>query len=105
VKTNSKSARATSARIVFVRVMGPILLMAMLVGLTTASGQKAPGSSSGAKLWLTAMDTDQDGTVSKQEFTSYMEAQFDKADTDHDGTLDRNELEQLRKNLGIAAKH
>jgi Ca2+-binding EF-hand superfamily protein len=33
-----------------------------------------------------------------------MEAQFDKADTDHDGTLDRNEVEQLRKNLGIAAK-
>jgi Ca2+-binding EF-hand superfamily protein len=33
-----------------------------------------------------------------------MEAQFDKADVDHDGSLDRKELEQLRKNLGIAAK-
>ncbi len=53
---------------------------------------------------MSAMDTDHDGTVSKQEFLGYMEAQFDKADTDHDGTLDRSELEQLRKNLGLATK-
>ena len=51
---------------------------------------------------MTALDKDNDGTVSKQEFIAYMEAQFDKADADHDGTLDRNELEQLRKKLGIA---
>jgi len=50
------------------------------------------------------MDTDNDGTVSKQEFNTYMDAQFDKADTDHDGTLDAKELEQLRKNLAIATK-
>ena len=50
------------------------------------------------------MDTDHDGTVSKQEFMSYMESQFDKADTDHDGTLDPSELQQLRKNLGIAGE-
>ena len=81
-----------------------ILLMGMIVGIAAASGQKSPGNPSGAKLWLAAMDTDHDGTVSKQEFTAYMEAQFDKADADHDGTLDRNELELLRKNLGIATK-
>jgi hypothetical protein len=50
------------------------------------------------------MDTEHDGSVSKQEFTAYMEAQFDKADADHDGTLDGKELEQLRKNLAIATK-
>jgi len=72
--------------------------------MSTASGQKTSSNSSGAKLWLVAMDTDHDGTVSKQEFTAYMEAQFDKADADHDGTLDAKELAQLQKNLGIAPK-
>jgi len=81
-----------------------VLLIGMIVGITDASGQKSSGNPSGAKLWLAAMDTDHDGTVSKQEFTAYMEAQFDKADADHDGTLDRNELELLRKNLGIPTK-
>ena len=79
-----------------------VLLIGTFVGLTTASGQRTSGNSSGAKLWLAAMDTDHDGSVSKQEFMAYMEAQFDKADADHDGTLDGNEMEQLRKNLGIA---
>jgi hypothetical protein len=61
-------------------------------------------SMSGAKQWLAAMDTDHDGTVSKQEFTAYMEAQFDKADADHEGTLDEKELGQLRTNLELAKK-
>jgi Ca2+-binding EF-hand superfamily protein len=81
-----------------------VLFLGTIVGITTASGQKTASTPSGAKLWLTAMDSDHDGTVSKQEFTDYMQAQFDKADTDHDGTLDRKEMEQLRKNLGIGTK-
>jgi Ca2+-binding EF-hand superfamily protein len=89
---------------IFAWLIAVALLLGAIMGLSTASGQKTSGSSSGAKLWMAAMDQDGDGTVSKQEFTAYMEAQFDKADTDHDGTLDRNEMEQLRKNLGIAAK-
>jgi len=71
------------------------------VGVTNASGQKSSSNQSGTKLWLTAMDRDKDGTVSKEEFTAYMQAQFDKADTDNDGTLDRNELGQLQKILGL----
>jgi Ca2+-binding EF-hand superfamily protein len=81
-----------------------VLFLGTIVGITTASGQKTASTPSGAKLWLTAMDSDHDGTVSKQEFTDYMQAQFDKADTNHDGTLDRKEMEQLRKNLGIGTK-
>ena len=84
--------------------MAVVLLIGTILSITTASGQKSSANSSGAKLWMSAMDTDHDGTVSKQEFLGYMEAQFDKADTDHDGTLDRSELEQLRKNLGLATK-
>jgi Ca2+-binding EF-hand superfamily protein len=81
-----------------------VLLLGTIVGIAIASGQNSSGNGSGAKLWVTAMDKDSDGTVSKQEFTAYMETQFDKADADHDGTLDRSEMEQLRKNLGMANK-
>jgi Ca2+-binding EF-hand superfamily protein len=84
--------------------IGAVLAIGMIAGIPAASGQKTSGDSSGAKLWLSAMDTDKDGTVSKQEFLSYMAAQFEKADPDHDGTLDKNEMEQLRQNLGIAPK-
>jgi Ca2+-binding EF-hand superfamily protein len=88
----------------FAWTLGTVLLIGMAVGITGASGQKTSGSPSGAKLWFSAMDTDHDGTVSKQEFMDYMGAQFDKADADHDGTLDRNEMVKLQKNLGIGTK-
>jgi Ca2+-binding EF-hand superfamily protein len=78
--------------------IGAVLLVGMIACVMTA------GNASGGKQWLAVMDRDHDGSVSKQEFTAYMEAQFDKAGADHDGTLDRNELEQLRKNLAIATK-
>jgi Ca2+-binding EF-hand superfamily protein len=81
--------------------IGAVLAVATILGVAAgAHGQKAAGG----KQWLAAMDTDNDGTVSKQEFNAYMDAQFDKADVDHDGTLDAKELEQLRNNLSIAIK-
>jgi Ca2+-binding EF-hand superfamily protein len=89
---------------IFVWTIRAILLAGTIVGVMTAAGQKTAGNSPGGKQWLAAMDTDHDGSVSKQEFTAYMEAQFDKADADHDGTLDANELDQLRKNLSITTK-
>jgi EF hand len=88
----------------FTLAIGTVLMAGAIVGVTTASGQKAAGSGGGGKQWLAAMDVDHDGTVSKQEFTTYMQAQFDKADVDHDGTLAADELEQLRKSLSIATK-
>jgi hypothetical protein len=99
---NYFSGRNMMKNRMFAWTIGVILLIGAIAGITTASGQKTAVTPSGAKLWLTAMDKDHDGTVSKEEFTEYMQAQFDKADADHDGTLDRNEMEQLRKNLGIA---
>jgi Ca2+-binding EF-hand superfamily protein len=88
----------------FAWTLGFVLLIGTIAGITTASGQKTSSSPSGAKLSLTALDKDHDGTVSKEEFLGYMEAQFEKADADHDGTLDKAEFEQLRKNLAIATK-
>ena len=55
-----------------------LLLIGAIAATTSASGQKSPSNPSGTELWLTTMDTDRDGTVSKQEFRAYMESQFDK---------------------------
>jgi Ca2+-binding EF-hand superfamily protein len=54
------------------------------------------------KQWLAAMDTDKDGTVSKDEMEKYFDAEFDKADVDHDGTLDKKELAVFRQDLMAA---
>jgi hypothetical protein len=66
-----------------------VLAVGTIVGVAaSADGQKSAGGSAGGKQWLAAMDTDHDGTASKQEFDTYMDAQFANADVDHDGTLD-----------------
>ena len=41
------------------------------------------------------MDTDKNGKVSKQEFMSFMEAEFNLADADKSGELDPKELQQF----------
>jgi hypothetical protein len=89
---------------VFTWMFAAVLTLGMIVAMRTASAQKASSDVSGGKQWLAAMDVDHDGSVSKKEFLTYMEAQFDTADADHDGTLDASELGQLRKNLGVAPK-
>jgi EF hand len=40
------------------------------------------------------MDTDNEGKVSKQEFMSFMEAEFNRLDKNKDGKLDVKELTQ-----------
>ena len=50
-----------------------------------------------AKQLLLLMDTDKNGKVSKQEFMSYMEAEFARLDINHDGELDVRELTQLNR--------
>lgn len=45
---------------------------------------------------LRLMDKDQSGKVSKKEFMSFMEAEFDRLDADKSGELDINELSNLK---------
>lgn len=47
-----------------------------------------------AKKLLLLMDKDQNGKVSKEEFMSFMEAEFDRMDKDKSGELDVQELTQ-----------
>lgn len=45
---------------------------------------------------LFLMDTDKNGKISKKEYMSFMEAEFDRLDTDKSGELDPVELTQSR---------
>jgi hypothetical protein len=45
---------------------------------------------------LLLMDADKNGKVSKQEFMSFMDKEFDRLDQNHDGELDVKELKRLR---------
>lgn len=47
-----------------------------------------------AKQLLLLMDTDKNGKVSKQEWMSFMEAEFNRLDRNKDGELDVKELEK-----------
>jgi Ca2+-binding EF-hand superfamily protein len=68
----------------------------MTTGKSSSYSKQCPAQ---GKVWLAAMDTDKDGTVSKDEMEKYFDAQFDTADVDHDGTLDKVELGVFRQNI------
>ena len=53
-----------------------------------------------AKRLLLLMDKDQSGKVSRQEFMSFMEAEFERLDINKDGELDVKELTQSKIRLG-----
>ena len=44
---------------------------------------------------LPLMDKDHSGKVSRQEFMSFMNQEFDRLDTNHDGLLDVDELAEM----------
>ncbi|MBV8681842.1 MAG: EF-hand domain-containing protein [Caulobacteraceae bacterium] len=50
---------------------------------------------------LQLMDKNQNGKVSRDEFMSFMAAEFDRLDVNHDGQLDLKELKALR----VTPKH
>jgi hypothetical protein len=45
---------------------------------------------------LLLMDTDKNGKISRKEYMTFMEAEFDRLDKDKSGELDPNELRQSR---------
>jgi hypothetical protein len=86
-----------------------ILSVGAMVGVTVlaqdSSQQVAPRSPNDkkvaagereAKKMLLLMDTDKSGKVSKQEFMSFMEAEFERLDSNKDGELDVKELTESR---------
>jgi hypothetical protein len=78
--------------------MAGVLLAGMIAGTGIAADntQKVAAGVPATKQLLLLMDTDKNGKVSKQEFMSFMAAEFDRLDTNHDGELDVKELTQLQ---------
>jgi EF hand len=82
--------------------MQTALILGMVGGIIAGTGvaadntKKLAAGTTATKQLLLLMDTDKNGKVSKQEFMSFMEAEFDRLDVNHDGTLDVKELTQLQ---------
>jgi Ca2+-binding EF-hand superfamily protein len=82
-----------------------IALMGATAAAATAIAQRAANASPQDKLALAdenvkelllLMDADRNGKISKREWMSFMEAEFNKLDKDGNGELDTKELLQSR---------
>ena len=87
---------------IIVGVLGPLgamqsIAIAQKASAPTPQANLALGEGEVKKLLL-LMETDSDGKVSKQEFMSFMEAEFDRLDQKKEGKLDVKELTQQPKN-------
>ena len=87
---------------IIIGVLGSLGAMHSFAGAQKATapnpqGNVALGEAEVKKLLL-LMETDSDGKVSKQEFMSFMEAEFDRLDPKKEGKVDVKELTQLPKN-------
>jgi hypothetical protein len=89
--------------VLWVTVLMAAVLIAIAVMVGTALAQQASAPKSQDKLakaepevkrLLLLMDTDKNGKISKQEWMTFMEAEFDRLDKDKSGELDVKELTQ-----------
>ena len=89
--------------VLWVSVLMAAVLIAIAAMLGTALAQQASAPKSQDKLakaepevkqLLLLMDTDKNGKISKQEWITFMEAEFDRLDKDKSGELDVKELTQ-----------
>ena len=90
------------------KVMEIVLVALMISALFVAFGapqktvRKAPDpdvlalGEEEVRQLLLLMDADKNGKISKKEFLSFMEAEFDRLDVNQNGELDQNELKQSR---------
>lgn len=62
--------------------------------LGSASPDKLAAANENVKKLLLLMDADKNGKISKSEWMSFMEAEFDRLDKDGNGQLDLAELRQ-----------
>ncbi|HEY6303944.1 MAG TPA: hypothetical protein VIX14_12845 [Terriglobales bacterium] len=101
--------------IVFVSIAAMFLAGAMTVNAGTTQSEKSTGvvsptpaaekaerdrklaaATEAAQQALLVMDTNKSGKISKQEWMTFMDAEFDRLDTNHSGELDVKELTQSR---------
>jgi Ca2+-binding EF-hand superfamily protein len=82
-------------------VLLSVLMTCLFLTPKTAAAQSteflAKGEYNTVEL-LRLMDKDHNGKVSRAEFDSFMNKQFDSLDVNHDGELDQGELDRLHWN-------
>ena len=89
-----------------------VLLIALLFTAGPFVGDRAAGperqsektlTGEDIKLIFSLMDTNKDGKISKQEWTSFMGSMFDRLDTGKTGELTPQEVSQLKWAAGTFA--
>jgi len=78
--------------VLFVAMVGA--LASQKSGPTLEKGKNVEAGEGYVKQLLYLMDKDKNGKISKKEFMSFMEAEFDRLDVNHDGELDVTEIEK-----------
>jgi len=95
------------------KLITTILLVALLFTTGAFVGDKAAApetqnektlTGGEVKLIFSLMDTNKDGKISKQEWTSFMGSMFDRLDTGKTGELSLQELSQLKWAAGTFAR-
>lgn len=78
-----------------------VLASALSGAVGVAIAQESSSEIEAGRHWLRLMNHtgDTDTTISKKEFDTYINAEFDKADLDHDGKLTVGELGRLHAAL------
>ncbi len=88
--------------------MKKLLIAAAVAMATPFAHAEAPADATieTSQASFSQIDADQDGTISKQEASSFssVEVMFDGADSNKDGALDSTEFEQANKPADAAAK-
>jgi Ca2+-binding EF-hand superfamily protein len=83
--------------------MSKRILVAGFTAFALFSTFNVPAALAGPKAFLTAVDKDNDGTVSLHEVKTYAAARFQALETDKDGTLDAKELKGRLSARGFKA--
>ena len=79
--------------------MNKIIILVLFIGLPSLGFAEAPAAKprSMADAFMTQLDKDGDGKVSKAEFLAPHEQQFQGMDSNQDGMVDRAEIEVVEK--------
>lgn len=76
--------------------VAPRIAMAQTTASVPKPQDKLAIGENDVKQLLLLMDTNRNGKISKQEYLTFMEAEFDRLDTNHNGELDPKELTQSK---------
>jgi len=90
--------------VLVVLVISALFIVGALIGTVVAQEKDMPPPSEQrsvaiarekmARQLLVLMDRNKDGKVSKEEWMSFMDAEFDRLDTNHDGFVDAKDMEK-----------